>query len=134
MAGFSNALAQDVINHFFRGQAVSASSGLYLALMVADPTDVTATALTNEVNATWYARQLIQLDAPADATDITTANSNTITFNAVTGSAVTVTHWAIFSAATNGVLRASGTWSTYKVLNIDDVFKVNPGDLVLTFD
>lgn len=134
MAGFSNHLAQAAINHFFRNQSVSAPSSHYLALFVADPTDVTATALANEVSAAWYARQAVAFEAPADLTDVITANTAQITFSAVTSNAVTVTHWGIFDAATNGNLLGSGAFTVSKVLNVDDVFVVNGGDLVLTFD
>ena len=134
MAGFSNHLAQATINHFFRNQAVSSPAALYLALFVADPTDVTSTALTQEVAAGWYARKSIQFEAPSDATDVITANTAQLTFSAVTDNAVTVTHWGIFDALTNGNLLASGAFSSSKVLNVDDVFVVNSGDLTLTFD
>lgn len=134
MAGFSNDLAQKVINHFFRNVTISSPTNHYLALFVADPTDVTATALSNEISADWYSRKSVSFDAPADGTDVNTANTAQITFSAVTGSAVTVTHWGIFDASTSGNLQASGAFSTTKVLNVDDVFVVNSGDLVLTFD
>jgi hypothetical protein len=134
MAGFSNHLAQATINHFFRNVSQSAPTNHYLALFVADPTDVTGTALSNEISAGWYGRQQVQFDAPADGTDVTTANAAQLTYSAVTGSAVTVTHWGVFDTATNGNLLASGAFSTTKVLNVDDVFVVNSGDLVLTFD
>lgn len=134
MAGFSNHLAQATINHFFRNVSQSSPTNRYLALFVADPTDITTTALSNEVSAGWYARQSVQFDAPADGTDVTTANTAQLTFNAVTGSAVTVTHWGIFDASTTGNLLASGAFSSTKVLNVDDVFVVSAGALVLTFD
>lgn len=134
MAGFSNHLAQATINHFFRNVSQSSPGAHYLALFVQDPTDITATALTREVSGAWYARQVVQFDAPADGTDVTTANTAQLTYNAVTGSAITVTHWGVFDASTNGNLLASGEFTATKVLNVDDVFVVNSGDLVLTFD
>jgi hypothetical protein len=134
MAGFSNNLAQATINHFFRNVSQSAPANHYLALFIADPTDVTATALTNEVSASWYARQSISFDAPSNATDVITANTAQILFSAVTGTAVTVTHWGIFDASTTGNLMCSGAFATSKTLNVDDVFVVNSGDLTLTFD
>ncbi len=134
MAGFSNHLAQAVINHFFRNQSVSAPSSHYLALFVADPTDVTATALTNEVSGSWYARKTVAFESPSDATDVVTANTAAVTFDAVTTAAVTVSHWGIFDASTVGNLLASGEFTTAKVLNVDDVFVVNAGDLTLTLD
>ena len=134
MAGFSNHCAQAVINHFFRNISQSSPTTLYLALCVADPTDVTATALTQEVTGAWYARQAIQFEAPSSATDVVTANTAQITYSAVTDSAVTVTHWAIYDALTNGNLLASGAFTASKVLNVDDVFVVNSGDLTLSFE
>lgn len=134
MAGFSNHLAQAVINHFFRNTTQSSPATLYLALFVADPTDVTTTALANEVSAAWYARQVVQFEAPDNATDVTTANTAQIAFSAVTSAAVAITHWGVFDALTNGNLLGSGALTTSKTLNVDDVFVVSGGDLVLTFD
>lgn len=134
MAGFSNHLAQAAINHFFRNQPVSAPANHYLSLFVADPTDVTSAALTNEISAAWYARQAVSFEPPSDAADVVTENTAQVTFHAVTDSAVTVTHWGIFDASTVGNLLASGEFATSKVLNVDDVFVVNAGDLTLTFD
>ena len=134
MAGFSNHLAQAVINHFFRNTTQSSPANLYLALFLADPTDVTTTALANEVAATWYARRQVQFEVPANATDVNTANTAQITYSAVTGAAVTVTHWGVFDALTNGNLLGSGALTTAKTLNVDDVFVINGGALVLTFE
>lgn len=134
MAGFSNHLAQASINHFFRNISQSAPTSHYLALFIADPTDVTATALSNEVTGAWYARQVVAFDAPAGGTDVTTANTAKITFPATTDNAVTVTHWGVFDALTTGNLLASGALDSSKVLNVDDVFVLNTGELVLTFD
>lgn len=134
MAGFSNHLAQAAINHFFRNQSVSAPSAHYLALAVQDPTDVTSAALSAEVTGAWYARQSVQFEAPSDATDVSTTNTAQVVFPATTGSAVTVTHWMVFDALTNGNLLGSGALTVSKTLNVDDVFVVNGGELVLTFD
>ncbi len=132
MAGFSNSLSQAVINHFFRNVSQTPPAAIYLGIAVADPTDVTATALTNEISAGWYARQLIQFEAPSSAVDVDTGNTNTVTFAAVTGGAVTATHWMLFDAITNGNLLASGAFTTAKVFSVDDVPKLVPNDLMLT--
>ncbi len=132
MSGFSNHLAQAIINQYFRNQPVAGPSAHYLALAVADPTDVTATALSNEVSGAWYARQVIQFEAPSDGTDVDTSNTAQILYNPVTGSSVTVSHWMLFDALTGGNLLASGELTVTKTLNVDDVFVVNAGELDLT--
>lgn len=132
MAGFSTHLAQALINHVFRSQSYTSPGGIYLALFVADPTDNNTTA--NEVTGAWYGRKQITSWTAPTGTGVSTSNSNQVTFNAVTGSAVTVTHWGLYDASTTGNLLASGSFATTKVLNVDDVLAVNAGDLTLTFE
>lgn len=133
MSGFSNYYAQRNINADF----VSGTTK-YLALFVADPTDANATA--NEVSAGWYVRKPITGWAAPVGAGVTTSNTNTITMPAVTGGAVTVTHWGIYDALTGGNLWVSDALvdSTGavapKVLNVDDVFVANPGEIALTWD
>lgn len=131
MAGFSIYLAQKLIDHVLRGAAYTPPAGTYLALFVADPTDANVTA--NEVTGAWYARQQVTSWSAATGSGTATDNSNEIAFAAVTGSAVTVTHWGIYDALTSGNLLASGALSATKVLNVDDVFVVSAGDLDLDF-
>lgn len=130
MAGFSTHLAQAVLNHFIRRINQSVPAGTYLALFVADPTDANITQ--NEVTGSWYARQNIAAWA-APGTTSTTSNSNQISFAAVTENAITISHWGIYDAATSGNLLVSGALTSAKTLNVDDVFTVNPNDLVLDF-
>lgn len=130
MAGFSTHLAHALINHVFRGGAYTAPAGTYLALFTADPTDENVTA--NELAGGWYARQQVtSWSAPAAGA---TANSNAITFPAVTGSAVTITHWGLYDALTTGNLLASGALVSSAVLNVNDVYVINAGSLTLTWD
>lgn len=131
MAGFSTYLAQKLVDHVFRGAAYIPPVGTYLALFVADPTDNNVTA--NEVVAAWYARQQVTAWSAPVGSGSTTRNSNQITFPAVTNNAVTITHWAIYDAATTGNLLASGAFASSTVLNVNDVFVLNAGDVVLDF-
>lgn len=132
MAGFSTHLAQALINHVFRGQTYSAPSSVYLALFVADPTDNNVTS--NEATGSWYTRQQVTSWTAPVGTGVTTANSNQIVFNAVTGQAVTITHWGLYDGVSTGNLLASGQFASSKVLNVDDVLAVNANDLKLTFE
>ena len=131
MAGFSTHLAQAVMNHFIRRISQSVPAGTYLALFVADPTDNNVTS--NEVTASWYARQNITGWSAPVVNGSSTANSNTISFNAVTENPVTISHWGIYDAATSGNLLCSGALPTPRTLNVDDVFVADPGELVLDF-
>ena len=131
MSGFSVYSAQKVFPFLFGRDANTMPPGNYLALCVADPTDENITA--NEVSAAWYARQAVGAWQAPTGTSTTTSNSNQVTFPAVTGSAVTVTHWGIYDAISGGNLLASDALTAAKVLNVNDVFVVNPGDLTLNF-
>lgn len=134
MSGFSTYLAQKLIDHVLRGASYTAPANAYLSLHTADPTDdnVTSTEI-NSATATWYGRKQVTGWSAAVGTGTSTTNSNQLSFSAVTGSAVTVTHWGLYDASTSGNLLCSGALTTSKVLNVDDVFVVNAGDLSLDF-
>lgn len=131
MAGFSNSLAQAVIQHFVRRNTQSVPAGTYLALFVADPTDANVTA--NEVTGAWYGRQNVSAWTVPSGSTTSTSNSNALTFNPVTTSAVTVSHWGIYDAATSGNLLYSGALDAAKTLNINDQYVVDANTLVLNF-
>jgi hypothetical protein len=131
MAGFSNSMAQAAIQHFVRRNAQSVPAGTYLALFVADPTDANVT--TNEIVAGWYARQNVSSWTVPSGSTTTTANSNVITFPVVTVAAVTISHWAIYDAATTGNMLYSGALPSPRTLNINDQFVVDAGAMVLDF-
>ena len=131
MAGFSTYLAQKLIDHTLRGAAYTAPANLHLALFTADPTDDNDTA--KEVSGAWYGRKSITSWTAPIGTGTVTSNSNALTYTAVSGSAVTVTHWGLYDQATSGNLMFSGAWDVSKVLNVDDVFTVNAGDVDIDF-
>ncbi len=126
MSGFSVYYAQLLINTHFVSGATK-----YLALYVGDPTDANITS--QEVSAAWYARQPIAGWSAPTGDGASTSNSNAITFPAVTGGAVTVTHWGILDAVTAGNLWASGALESAQVLNVDGVFTIQAGEAVLDF-
>lgn len=133
MSGFSNHFAQQTINHFIRRIPQPVPDGTYLALFVADPTDANDT--TKEISGAWYARQEVTAwSAPVKDPDSTyTANANDIAFPAVTGGAVTATHYGLYDALTAGNLITSGPLPSAKVLNVDDVPTIKAGEGILKF-
>lgn len=127
MAGFSNHLAQALVNATLRATAYSspAVANLYLALFTADPTDANVTA--NEVSAAWYTR--ITTGTWAAPSGGVSSNLSTITFPAVTSASVTVTHIGIYDASTGGNLLYSQAMSASKTLAVNDVLVFAIGDI-----
>lgn len=124
MSGFSTYNANKIITD----DLVTPYASRYLALFIADPTDANLTA--NEIVAAWYARR--PTGAWASPTTGSTANSNEIKWNAVSGSQVAVTHWGIYDAATAGNLLYSFAFDISKTFNVDDIPVINPSDLQIS--
>ena len=134
MSGFSDYLAQRGIQHFVQGSAQTVPPGTYLALFTAEILDDNTCPGGGEPSGGWYGRnQVPAWAAPAkSSTGTWTANSTEVAFNVCTV-ATTVTHWALYDALTGGNLLYSGALASQKTLNIDDVFVVKAGDLVIEF-
>jgi hypothetical protein len=137
MSGFSDYSAQATINYWLLGTAMPTVSNRYLAVFTADPKDDNS-GVSNEVSGSWYARQVANSwTAPVSNVDGTsgtvTKNSAQISFAAVTGSSVTVTHWGLYDAATGGHLLYSGALTTSKSLNVSDVLTLASEQLVMTW-
>ena len=132
MSGFSTYFAQQIINEKFVSGATK-----YVALFLADPTDNNVTA--NEVPGAWYARQSVSAWSAPTGTGKSTSNAAEFKFYAVTGNAITATHWGVYDALTGGNLIASAAILNSngdvapKVLDVDSVFVVGAGELVLNF-
>ena len=138
MSGFSTYLSQRLISATLGsaggsgGSAYTPPTAVYLALFTADPTDDNVT--TNEASGAWYARQSIGSFSVPTGTGNSTSNNNQVSFPAVTGSAITITHWAMYDALTSGNLLYSDTIGTAKTFNVGDVPVVNAAALVITVD
>jgi hypothetical protein len=136
MPGFSNSLANNIINNTLRGQAAAAVRTTYFALFTADPTD--AFSAGTEVSAGWYARRATgAFAAPVNGV---TYNTTQVLFPAVTGAGVTITHIGIVEGASpsdgTATLLYSQALTASKALTINDVFVVDStgsaGDFTLT--
>lgn len=133
MAGSaSDYLEAGIINSVLRGQNFPVPAKTYVALFTADPTDANITA--NEVVGAWYARQdaaqggTIDSGWTSPANGVST-NAKVITFPAVTGSQVTVSHFGIYDAISGGNLMFHGNLATPKTLLVDDVLSFSIGAL-----
>lgn len=137
MAGFSDYTAQATIKYWMNGTAMPSISNRYLAIFTADPKDDNSGSVY-EVSGAWYSRQTANSwTTPVSAGDGSSGtvvkNSAQITFPAVSGSAVTVTHWGLYNAATGGNLLYSGALTVSKNLNISDVLTLATEQLVMTW-
>jgi len=132
MPGFSDYAESAVINALLRGTNFTAPTvaSLRLALFSADPTD--AGNLNELATGTWYARQLTGTwTAPAPSGEQQqSSNVASVTFPAVTGAAVTVTHIGIYDAATAGNMLFSAPMTSSKTLQVGDVLSFAPGTIV----
>jgi hypothetical protein len=136
MAGLSDYSEVAILNALLRGTNFTAptNASLRLALFTADPTDA---GNINEVAlGGWYSRQATgQFTAPsASGTANISSNVASITFPAVTGSAVTVTHIGVFDAQTAGNMLLSAPMTSAKTLQVGDVLSFAPGTIVASLD
>lgn len=136
MAGLSDYSEVALLNWLLRGTNpnVPTVASLRLALFTADPTD--AGNLNEVAVGTWYTRQLTGAwTAPSPSgSNQNSSNVASITFPAVTGPAVTITHLGIFDAATAGNMLFSAPMVSSKTLQPGDVLSFAPGTLVVSVD
>jgi hypothetical protein len=100
---FSDYAENAVLNHVF-GATAFVQPVRYLGLFTAAPTDAAGSG-TEILTGSWYVRKIITFDPAVNGT---VSNSATIDYGQVTGSAVTITNWAIFDAVTGGNMIAYG--------------------------
>ena len=124
----STYLRGKVTDHTLRNVAYTSPATLFVSLHTSDPT-VAGTPGT-EISAAWYARQAVTFSAQVTAG--LTSNSGTVTYPGVQTTAVTVTHFAIWDAATLGNMLVFAPLSSTKTFSITDVPSWLPGQLSST--
>lgn len=131
MGAFSNYMEEKIVDAFLRNTAYTPAATVYLALFESDPGEATGgteTAFTN------YARQAAAwtaLDANGQ-----TKNTALITFpaNGNASASVTITHIAIYDAATAGNRLLYATLTSPKTLAVGDVLAFAANAVVFTLD
>lgn len=127
MSELSDYLENAILNLTLNGTAFTAVATPYLALFTADPTDAGTGA-----EATWtgYARQSMSF-ATASGTGGSISTDAAITFPA-TDASVTITHFGIMDAATNGNLLYHTPLDASKALSSADVISFDSGNITVT--
>ena len=105
-----------------------ALTGKYLALF---STVVAEDGTGTELSGAWYSRKAITFGAAVNGS---ASNSANIDFGEVTGSAVNLTHWALFDAATGGNAWVRGDFTTAKTASVGTNVLIQAGDIVVTAD
>lgn len=126
--GMSDYLENALLNATLRGQAYTSPTTVYLALFTSDPTD-TNTGV--EVSGGAYARQAITFNAPSNGSASSAAD---VLFPIATAAWGTITHIAIFDAATGGNMLYSAPLTTSKTIASGDQLKVAAGDVTVSLD
>ncbi|PGN53933.1 hypothetical protein CN978_29980 [Priestia megaterium] len=126
MTAMSDNLENALINATLRGISYTTPTSVYLALYTSDPTDAKT---GTEVTGGGYARQVITFAAPNNGAS---ASSADVLFPVATAGWGTVTHIAIFDAATAGNMLYYGALLTTKSIATNDQLKVAAGDITVT--
>lgn len=124
---FSDTFETHVLNYVFTATSVTRPTAWYLALFTSNPAD-DASGTEVSTSGTAYARQTAAFTVSGD----TASNSSAIEFPTATSSFGTVSHVAVFDAATSGNLIAYAALTSSKAIDTGDVFRVPAGDLDIT--
>jgi len=124
---FSDTFETHVLNYVFTATSVTRPTAWYLALFTSNPAD-DASGTEVSTSGTAYARQSASFTVSGD----TASNSAAIEFPTATASFGTVSHVAVFDAATGGNMIAYAALTASKAIDTGDVFRVPSGDLDIT--
>lgn len=131
MGGFSDYWESKILDHLF-GKGSYTPPTIYVGLSTADPTD-DGTGLA-EPSGNAYARVQTSTSDWNAASNGSLDNTNEITFDQATGSWGTITHFALFDAATAGNMLAHGALSQSKAIGESDTARFEASDLQISLD
>ena len=131
MGSFGNYAENKILDHIV-GKTAFTMPTAYIALSTADPTDA-GTGLAEPSGNNYSRKQTAGADWNAAASG-SIANATDQSFPEASGSWGTITHFAIFDAASAGNMLAHGSLSASKAVGAGDVLKFAAGNLTLTLD
>jgi len=131
MGSMSNYLENKVLDHIF-GKSSYTPPTIYVGLSTADPLD-DGSGLA-EPSGGSYARVETAASDWSAASDGTISNAGEIAFPQATGDWGTITHFALFDAATSGNMLYHGSLTTSKNPTSGDTASFAAGDLTITQD
>jgi 4-hydroxy-L-threonine phosphate dehydrogenase PdxA len=122
---FSSYLDNQLINHVLGSGTYTKPSSLYVALFVGDPAGSGTEVSTS---GTAYSRQSAAFTVASNAA----SNTANLEWSAATSSWGTITHVAIYDAATSGNQLVTAALANSKTVNTGDIIRVNAGNLTVT--
>ena len=131
MAGFSDYWENKILDHIF-GKANYSPPTIYVALSTSDPQD-NASGLA-EPGGDAYARVQTSASDWNAASGGSLDNTTNIIFPQATGNWGTITHFALFDAATGGHLLMYGALSQPQTIDSGKTIKFAAGDLNINLD
>lgn len=131
MGGFSDYWENKILDHIF-GKGSYTTPTIYVGLSTADPTD-DGSGLA-EPSGNGYARTQTSASDWNAASNGSLDNASDITFAQATGSWGTITHFALFDAATAGNMLAHSVLSQSKTIINSDTARFQAGDLDISLD
>lgn len=126
MAEISNYLEDAIINATLRNTSYASPTTVYIGLYTSNPTDANT---GTEVSGGSYARKSVTFAAPSDGVALSNAD---VIFDTATANWGTVTHIGILDALTSGNLLYHTQLDTSKVIDTNDIFRINSGALTVT--
>jgi hypothetical protein len=131
MGSFSNYWENEVLDHLF-GKGAYTPPTIYVALSAAEPGETGAGI--SEPGGDGYARVQTAASGWNIANGGLLDNASDIEFGAPTGAWGTMTHFALFDAATAGNMLAYGTLTIAKTIGSGDAVRFAAGELNITLD
>ena len=131
MGSFSDHWENEILDHIF-GKGSYTPPTIYVGLSTADPGD-DGTGLS-EPSGNGYARVQTAASDWNSASGGSLDNAEVIEFSEATGDWGTVTHFALFDAASGGNLLAHGSLSQSKSIAGGDTARFAAGDLDVSMD
>jgi len=131
MGSFSDHWENEILDHVFSKGSYTPPT-IYVGLSTADPLD-NGSGLA-EPSGNGYTRVQTSGASWTTASGGSLSNASDITFPQATGSWGTITHFALFDAASAGNMLAHGALSQSKTITSGDTAKFAAGDLDVTLD
>ena len=131
MGGFSDYWENKILDHIF-GEGSYTPPTIYVGLSTTDPTD-SGSGLA-EPSGNGYTRVQTSASDWNAAENGSLDNTGDITFNQASGNWGTITHFALFDAATAGNMLAYGQLSQSQSISESDTAKFEAGDLQISLD
>jgi hypothetical protein len=125
MAGASDYLENEILDHVLGTGSFAAPSAVYLALFSDNPTDA---GTGTELSGNGYARQETAFDAASNGA---ASNSGNEVFSA-SGGDLTASHFGIFDASSGGNLLLHGQLSATLTITDGNSHTFAPGDVTVT--